>query len=161
MSIIPSGQLLSNKNHSYWVIEIRWMKGLRWVWGIADIRNHGMTNTRTRCTQVLLCFYLGLCYCLLSYSGSLSYKFSLFILCFPILIVIFQNILRSILRRKGKKYQAILLVAGNTNNRVVIILTFTWVKVKRQIFKCYFILQGVLYCQCTEYNNIRATELIF
>lgn len=102
MSIIPSGQLLSNKNHSYWVTEIRWMKGLQWVWGTADIRNHGMTNTRTPYTQVLLCFYLSLCYCLLSYSGCLCYKFSLFILCFPILIVIFQNILRCILPRKGK-----------------------------------------------------------
>ena len=29
MSIIPSGQLLSNKNHSYWVTEIRLMKGLQ------------------------------------------------------------------------------------------------------------------------------------
>lgn len=102
MSIIPSGRLLLNKNHSYWFIEIRWMKGLWWVQGTADTRNHEMTNSRTPYTEVLLCFYLGLCYCLLSYSGCLCYKFSLLILCFPILIVIFHYILRCILHCKGK-----------------------------------------------------------
>lgn len=46
--------------------------------------------------------YLGLCYGLLGYSGGLCHTVSLFIVCFPILIVILHYILRRILHRGGE-----------------------------------------------------------